>query len=95
MSAYFIARVEISDREKYKEYLAAVPAIIRKYDGKVLSRTEECITLEGPAENRRIIIIEFPSTERAEEFYDSVDYREARKLREHAAMGEIIIAGGL
>ena len=54
MSAYFIARVKITDREKYREYLAVVPGIIKKYDGCVLSRTEESVTLEGPVESRSL-----------------------------------------
>ncbi len=91
MSAYFIARVEITDREQYKKYLDAVPEIIKKYDGRVLARTEQALTLEGPAENRRIIVIEFPSAGRASEFYNSEEYRAARKLREHAGNGQIIV----
>lgn len=91
MSAYFIARVNITDRNQYREYLSAVPGIISKYSGRVLARTEEPLTLEGPEENRRIILIEFPSPERAKEFYNSDEYRAARELRQYAAEGEIIV----
>jgi len=91
MSAYFIARVNVMDRGKYKQYLNAVPDIIKKYCGVVLARTENAHTLEGPDENRRMIIIEFPSVEKAREFYNSDEYRSARKLREDAAVGEIVV----
>ena len=95
MSAYFIARVKVTDREQYKKYLNAVPAVIKKFDGSVLSRTEEPLALEGPDENRRIILIEFPSVEKAREFYDSEDYRNVKKFREQAAEGEIIVVDGV
>jgi len=91
MAALFIARVDITDMETYAKYIQAVPSIITKYSGKALVRTEQSLTLEGPQENRRIIILEFPSVEKAKEFYNSEEYRAARKIRENAAAGEIIV----
>jgi uncharacterized protein (DUF1330 family) len=52
-------------------------------------------TLEGQEENRRIVIIEFPSRERAQAFYRSPEYLKARKLRENAATGEMVLVDGL
>lgn len=91
MPALFIARVDITDRGTYSQYLQAVPAIISKYNGKAIVRTEQSLTLEGTEEKRRIIILEFPTVEKAREFYDSEEYRKARSIRENAAVGEIII----
>jgi len=95
MSAYFIARVKVTDREQYKKYLKAVPAVIEKYNGKAIARSEKCISLEGPEETRRNIIIEFPSVEKAREFYNSQEYTEVKKLRANAADGEIIVVEGV
>lgn len=95
MTAYFIARVKISDRDQYQKYLDTVPGIIKKYNGKVKARTEEPVTLEGTEESRRIIIIEFDSIEAAERFYYSDEYKNARHLRENAADGEIIVVDGV
>ena len=91
MPAFFIARVNITDREQYKKYLQVVPGIIKKYHGTARVRTEEALTLEGPPENRRIIVIEFPSVEEAERFYHSAEYREAIQIRKNAAAGEVIV----
>ncbi len=95
MSAYFIARVRISDRNQYAQYLAAVPSIITRYNGKVIARTEQPVSLEGPDESRRIIVIEFPSVDQAKQFYTSPEYSHARTLREHAAEGEIVVIDGV
>ncbi|MEA4840218.1 MAG: DUF1330 domain-containing protein [Bacteroidales bacterium] len=95
MSAYFIARVKISDKEKYKQYIDAVPSVIDKFNGKAIVRTEQCLTLEGTEENRRIIIIEFPSLEKAKEFYYSEEYQKIKEIRKKAAIGEIIVVESL
>lgn len=95
MSAYFIARVNIQNKEKYQKYLEAVPPVISKFRGKPIVRTEKSITLEGIEENRRIIIIEFPSSDQAKAFYNSDEYQKVKRFRENAALGEIIIVEGI
>jgi uncharacterized protein (DUF1330 family) len=95
MTAYVIARVNISDRQQYQQYLAVAPSVILKYGGRVIARSETAVTLEGPEEGRKIILIEFSSIERAREFYDSPEYRYARGLRKESASGEMIIIDGL
>ncbi len=94
MPAYIIARVDITDVEQYRQYLNATPPIIEKYGGKAIARSTEPITLEGPEETRRIVILQFPSIAKAQEFYHSPEYQEARKLREDAATGELIVIDG-
>lgn len=91
MPAFFIARVNIMDREQYQKYLQVVPGIIKKYHGTARVRTEESLTLEGPVENRRIIVLEFPSVEEAKRFYHSEEYGEAIRIRKNAAAGEVIV----
>ncbi|ATW26710.1 DUF1330 domain-containing protein [Candidatus Formimonas warabiya] len=95
MAAYLVVRVDIKNWEEYKKYLNVTPAIIEKYGGKALVRAGEMVTLEGPEETRRIVILEFPTMERAKEWYNSEEYQEAKKLREGAAIGEIIAIEGI
>jgi uncharacterized protein (DUF1330 family) len=95
MAAYIIVRVTITDAEEYKKYLQVAPGIIELYGGKAIVRTGKTETLEGEQENRRIVVLEFPSMEKAREFYYSGEYQEAKKLRENAARGELIIVEGL
>lgn len=94
MPAYIIARVSITDPEQYRKYLEAVPAIIGQYGGNAIARTQAPVTLEGLEEKRRIVILRFPTVEKAREFYHSPEYQEARKLREGAAVGELILLEG-
>ena len=95
MPAYLIARVDVTDREQYRHYLSATPSIIEKYGGKAIARSTEPITLECPDETRRIVLLQFPSVEKAKEFYHSPEYQEARKLREGTAIGELVVVDGI
>ena len=95
MVAYIIVRVNILDAEQYQKYLHVVPKVIESYGGKAIVRGGKTETLEGNQENRKIVILEFPSTEKAKEFYYSKEYQKAKKLRENAALGELMIVEGL
>jgi uncharacterized protein (DUF1330 family) len=53
------------------------------------------ITLEGPEETRRVVVLEFPSLEKAEAFFRSDGYQAAKKLREGAAEGSFIVVDGV
>jgi len=95
MAAYLLARVEVTDWDRYKEYTKVTPGAIEKYGGKFIVRAGEMVTLEGPEETRRVVLIEFPSFEKAKEFYYSQEYQEAKKLREGAATGQFLAIDGV
>lgn len=95
MAAYVILRITVYDSEKLKAYQKVAPSIIEQYGGKLLARGGEVISLEGPADNRRTVIIEFPTLEVAKSFYLSPEYTEAIKLRKDVAEFEVIAVEGL
>ncbi len=95
MPAYLIARIDVKDPALMKDYMAATPAIVEKYHGKYVVRGGRKVTLEGPEENRRVVIIEFPTLADAETYYHSPEYSAARKLREGAAVAEFIAIEGV
>ncbi len=95
MPAYLIARVDVTDWTRYREYVKATPGAIANYGGRFLARGGEVITLEGPTETRRVVLIEFPSLAQARAFYHSPEYGEAKKLRAGAATGEFLAIEGL
>ncbi len=95
MTAYLLARVEVTDWDRYKEYVKETPEAIKKYGGKFIVRGGEMVTLEGPEETRRLVLIEFPSLEKAKEFYYSQEYQKAKKIREGAALGQFLALDGV
>lgn len=94
MAAYIIAKVNVTDWDQYNGYMKVTPGVIEKFGGRFLVRGGEMITLEGPEETRRVVILEFPSMEKAKEFYYSNEYSEAKKLREGAASASFLVIDG-
>jgi uncharacterized protein (DUF1330 family) len=95
MPAYIIIRIAADDPALLKAYQAATPPIIEQYGGRFLARGGQLVTLEGPEESRRVVIIEFPELADAEAFYHSPEYTEARKLHEGVAEAEFIAVDGI
>ena len=94
MSAYVIARVQVTDWKRYRQYTNATPGAIAKFGGRFIVRGGETITFEGPPETGRLVVIEFPSLDQAKAFYHSEEYSRARKLREGAAVMQLVAVAG-
>lgn len=60
MTAYLIARINVTNMEQYKEYMKLSPGIIEQYGGKFVARGGEVLTLEGDEETHRVVIVQFP-----------------------------------
>jgi uncharacterized protein (DUF1330 family) len=95
MAAYLIARVNVINWEKYKDYVEATPSVIQKFGGSFLARGGKTATVEGPEEDRRVVLVEFPTFEKAVEFYSSKEYQEAKSFREGAATVSTIVIDGV
>lgn len=92
--AYIVVQAEVTNSQRYAEYAKLSPGIIAKYGGKFLARGGKTVTLEGPPAKNRVVVIEFPSLEKAQEFYRSPEFTEAKKLREGAATAQFIAVEG-
>ena len=95
MAGYIIARVNVTDPEKYQDYTAVTPGLIAKYGGRFVVRGGETVTLEGPEETGRVVVIEFDTLEQAKAMYGSADYQAAIKLRAGAATAQFIAVAGV
>ncbi len=95
MPAYIIARVSVTDWDKYNEYIKVTPEIIAKFGGRFIVRGGETVTLEGPEEKWRMVVVEFPDLEKAKEFYYSPEYTDAKKIREGAALAQFVALEGI
>ena len=96
MSAYWVARSKVNDPVEYKKYTDLVPAIIARYQGKVLARGGKYRIMEGPEKFHRFIVIEFPTFELATACFESPEYREAAAFRRGGAgeVENVIVDGG-
>jgi len=92
---YIIAEVAVSNADQYAEYAKRTPAIVEQYGGRFIARGGQVATLEGAAAAGRVVIIEFPSFERAKAYFESADYQAARKFRLGAANFRGVLVEGL
>ena len=95
MAAYIIGRVQVTDWPRYAEYMKLTPGIIAQYGGRFIARGGESVTLEGPEETNRVVILEFPTFEAAKQFFHSEEYRQAKAVREGAAVAHFYAIDGV
>jgi uncharacterized protein (DUF1330 family) len=74
----------ISSKEKLQEYAVKAKTAVEKYEGKFVIRGGKATTNEGE-KFPRTVVIEFPSYDKANSFYNSKEYQEAHDiLKGHA-----------
>jgi uncharacterized protein (DUF1330 family) len=95
MPAYVIVETEIQDPAQYSRYQAASPDAVHAGGGRFVVRGGELAVLEGDWDPSRLVILEFPDLETARRWYDSPEYREARRLRDGAARLRMVAVQGL
>ena len=94
MSAYVIVEVAIHDHKEYEEYKKLTPASIAAYGGRFVIRGAKTESLEGNWNPERIVVLEFPSLERAKEWYSSKEYAPAKKIRHANATSKMLVVEG-
>ena len=83
----------IKNEDKLKEYAVKARAAVEKYKGKFLIRGGKTTTNEGVA-SPRTVVIEFPTYNEANLFYNSNEYQEAHDiLKGHAVRHHQTIEG--
>jgi uncharacterized protein (DUF1330 family) len=90
---YWIVRVDITDPEAYKAYVAANAQAFRKFGAHFLVRSGQYETMEGMSRGRNVVI-EFKDYATALACYRSPEYSAAVKLRLAAATADIIVIEG-
>ena len=83
----------ISNEEKLKEYAVKARDAVEKYKGKFLIRGGKSTSNEGDR-SPRTVVIEFPSYNEANLFYNSKEYQKAHDiLKGHAIRHHQTIEG--
>jgi uncharacterized protein (DUF1330 family) len=95
MAAYLIVEIEVTDPIGYEEYKKQAAATIFAQGGKYIVRGGKTEVLEGEWQPKRLVLLEFPSMERAKEWLHSEEYREPRKLRQRTAKTNMVLVEGL
>ena len=87
MSAgYYVANFSIINPELYGQYVSKVMPLIMKYGGKAVVAGPGTERLEGDPGNTTVIL-EFPSKEAAQDWYNDPDYQAIISMRHDATEG--------
>jgi uncharacterized protein (DUF1330 family) len=90
---YWIGRVDVTEPEGYKAYVAANAEPFRKYGAKFVVRGGSFEAVEGKARSRNVVL-EFKDYATALACYRSPEYKKAMAHREGAADADIIVIEG-
>jgi uncharacterized protein (DUF1330 family) len=90
---YWIARVDVTDPEAYKKYVAANAEAFIKFGARFVVRAGTFEAVEGTARARNVVL-EFPSYDTALACYRSPEYQRALALRAAASTSDLVIIEG-
>ena len=91
---YLIVRINISDTELFQQYPPLSTKAVEKFGGKYLIRGGKFEVVEGKWPAERTTVVEFESFDKAKEFYNSLEYNEAKKVRQKSADTDFILIEG-
>jgi uncharacterized protein (DUF1330 family) len=95
MSGYIIAYVEVTNPTQYEEYKKWSSAAMQATGAEVCVRGGKTEVLEGDWAPERVVVLRFPTYEKAKAFHDSPEYLKAREARAGAAVMRMIVVEGL
>jgi uncharacterized protein (DUF1330 family) len=95
MAAYVFVNIEVTDPERYAEYIRVAPPTLVPFGGRYIARGGRAETLEGIVAAKRVVLLEFPSVEKAKEWWASDVYRGPKAIRQSSASTSMIVVEGV
>lgn len=85
MTAFFVSRIRVKNKDKMQEYAQATGPTIGAHNGKLVLKGAADSTLLGNDAGAHITsIVEFPSLDELNAWFNSPDYQAFTNLREQA-----------
>ena len=94
MAAYVIGDIEVTDPAAFREYRNRVGATVEQYGGRFVVRGGRVDLKEGDWQPHHLLMLEFPTLEQAERWYNSSEHKPLIAIRENAARTQLLIAEG-
>jgi len=92
-NGYWIARITVTDPDRYGAYAKALPAVVERFGGRFLVAGGRFEAIEGEAKPRNVVIA-FDDYETARACWHSEEYAAVARLREGAAAVDVVIVEG-
>jgi uncharacterized protein (DUF1330 family) len=95
MKHYGVAEITVTDPGWVRDYVADVTPMVERHGGRYLARTPKLQRFEGEGPLPQVmLVIEWPSKEAAETFYESEEYRPYREARTAGSTGWFLLVAG-
>ena len=94
MPACVIATETVENEAMFGAYRAAVPETLAPFGARFVVRGGTLSVLEGEWPHPRLVIIEFPTLQAAEDWYHSDAYQKIIPLRLNSTSGNLVIVDG-
>lgn len=94
MAAYLVLGFEVTDLNTFMGYVEKIPKFIEKHSGKYIVEGTMSETIEGDWRPDRLVILEFPDTDKARAFVDDPEVQPIFALRHSSTKGDLILAEG-
>jgi uncharacterized protein (DUF1330 family) len=92
---YAVAQLDVTDPAWVREYVAQVTPMVERRGGRYLARTARVERIEGERPPPQVaMLIEWPSREAADAFYESDEYAPFRQARIEGARNEFLLVAG-
>ena len=95
MAAYIIVEIHVHDPVQYERYKELAASTVAAFGGRYVVRGGAADVLEGAREPARVVVLEFPTVQRAREWWASDAYTRAREIRSACASTEMIVVEGV
>lgn len=95
MAAYVITDLDVFDIELYLAYQQAMRPLLEAAGARYLARGGLFHVYEGDYQPRRLVVLEFPSLEAVDDFYESEAYQALEAQRRACSSARIIAVDGL
>jgi uncharacterized protein (DUF1330 family) len=94
MSAYLVLDLTIHDFNGFVEYIQKIPGFIEKHLGRYIVRGEEPTVMEGDWAPERMVVIEFPARENAQNFLQDPDAQQLFAIRHRTTTSKLVLVDG-
>ena len=95
MPAYVIVNTRVFDPTRIQTYRDLAEQSVTAFGGKYVVRGGSLRVLEGSYHPERMVLVEFPTLDRAQAWYASEAYAEAKRARAGIAEFEMVLVEGL
>ena len=95
MSVYVLVDIEVTDSEKYREYISEITPSVKRYGGRYLVRGGSPETLDGDWRSTRMVVMEFGSRTEAKAWLNDKSLASIHAMRrENSSRCNMILCDG-